>query len=1727
MTDIAVIGIGCRLPGAEGPEQFWKLLREGADAIGPVPPDRWPSGEGTEWGGFVENAGAFDHSHFSISVREAERMDVQQRLALEVVRSSLEDAGIASEGLAGSRTGVYFGVSTYDHGAALFSAPGGDVHDGTGGALSIVANRVSYWLDLRGPSMIVDTACSSSLVAVRLAAGALAAEEVDLAFAGGVNFMSSPEIAARFARSGLMAEGGRCRAFDWKASGYVRSEGAGVVVLKRLDRARAEGDRVYCVIKGSAVNQDGRSNGITAPSRAAQEEVLRAAYAEAEILPSDVSYVEAHGTGTPVGDPIEIAALASVLGAQRDSAMPLRVGSVKSNVGHLEAAAGIAGLIKLALSLREGVLPPSLHFEQPNPMLGLERLPVCVQTSCEAWPGTPEQRTAGISSFGFGGTNAHLVLAAAEPSEVPAPPARPYLMPISAQEEELVGARCGAFAELAREGSENPGWWGRAAAAAALRQGQLRYRAAAIAESAAEGAEVLDDLAILSSSAPAGRRRPGRRPRIAFVFSGQGSQHDGMGAGLCTELPGFEASLRECADAEGRPLLDPEAPPRGDRVRSVQPALFALQVALAAAWRKWGIAPTAVVGHSMGEVAAARIAGCLSLPDAVEVIQKRSALLGEIEKQGALLLVELGQEEAAGEIEGDPELSVAAVNGPRSTLLAGSPPAVERVEQQLAARSVFVRQVAVDVAAHSPQVEPLRARLGEALAAIAPEPEGIPFYSTVEAAPIPGEELDASYWERNLREPVLFGETVERMIDDGFDTFLEISPHPVLTQTVASLLPPDEAVAVPSLRRDEGELRSLLRAAGELFVSGADPDWQALFPQGAHHLKMPPQARRRRSLPILPAARAGSGRGHGVPDGLVGPAVPVCSEPGLQLHELAIDLTAAPELADHRLEGVACVPAAYWLDAVATTAAARLRASAVGLKDVRLEHLKQVEEAPADSTQLSLRPAEDGALSFAIHSAAADGPATRHASGLVAMASEMPQGEPVAVISERCAHEVTGEGCYEVLQRHGLEYGERFRRLEQLRVCAGEALGSVRNEDDLLGSGLLHPAVVDACLHAIVLTVPEIEGVVPVPASVGEVWMRVSGPAPRQLWSHVKLKSQTEDELVCDVRLIDALGVPAWQASELRVHLSRRSEPAGGAHPVEWMPQDPPAAGGKRGNWLVLGESEVARAIKEGLWERGCAVTAQLGPGLLGIVDARGCETPDDPAGGLRDLSRDGLALAHEMLGQSWGSQLPRLWILTRGAVEPGGEEASALAAGALLGLGRTLANEAPELRPSLVDFEGPATPAQLGRLLDLLLAPQAPRQTMIRGDQLLSPRLLPPLGVDVEPPRLDGERSYVISGGLGDLGLWSAGWLAERGARHLLLLGRQGPSAAAEAEIRRLGDGGVEIQVERVDVADLSALRNALRTARRPIAGVVHTAGALVSGMIQEIGPDHLEAAARGKANGAWNFHSLSLEEPFDLFVMFSSLAGLVGSPGQGAYAAANSFLDSLARHRRALGLPALSVDWGTWRGSKLAASGGGSAQLAARGVLPLRREEAGALLDQALCSEHPQVVIGAFDWRSLSPRGRIEEELLGDLSGVRKGGQPAPGRAAVEVLEPGPMRQRLLREHLRESAARVLRQAPAEIDSGVAFHDLGFDSLMAMELRDLLEASLGMTLSATILWAHPTIDQLAEELLARIDSEGVDREGAVVEASEEAVSLDLAALDDRELETLLDSELDLLEGR
>lgn len=1148
---IAIIGIGCRLPGGVvGPASFWHLLKGGVDAISEVPNDRWssrffldpnarnPGRLYARYGGFVAGLDLFDPQFFGLAPREAAFMDPQQRLLLEVTWEAFEDAGLAVESLSGSRTGVFVGISTHDFGDIqqkdIYSS---DFYANTGGALSIAANRVSYLFNLLGPSLSVDTACSSSLVAVDLACRSLRDGTSDLAIAGGVNCILSPETTMSFSKGSMLSPDGRCKAFDARANGYVRGEGAGVILLKPLSRAVSDGDAIYAVVIASGVNQDGRTHGMTVPSRDAQERLLRELYGHARIAADQVVYLEAHGTGTPVGDPIEAAAIGEAIGRRRKPDSYLTIGSVKSNIGHLEAASGIAGMIKAAMVLKERCIPPSLHFEQPNPRISFDDLRLRVPRAPENFNVNGLPAVVGVNSFGFGGTNAHVVLQSAPDRPVRAPhpnldERRARLVPVSAKSLEALQASSANLADFLADTAA-----GRAVRfedvchTVSVRRSHLEFRAAVVAESSDELASGLRALVAERQASPPAVDEPALSGKLAFVFSGMGPQWAGMGRELLCE-PVFRAAAERCDrlfhQYAGWSLLEEMiADPSTSRMQDAevaQPANFLLQVALAELWTSWGVTPEAIVGHSAGEVAAAVVAGVLSFDAGVRVIYHRSRLQQRATNAGRMLAAGLSAADAEEVLTPyRATVSIAAINGPKSVTLSGASGALEAVARGLDERGIFNRLLDVRVPYHSHAMDPLEAELRESLQDLDAEVATVPFYSTVSGCALEGPEVDAAYWWQNVRQPVRFAAAMEQLIADGYDRFIELAPHPVLAHSIRETLTASQSpgVALPSLRRGR-ERATALETLGVLYTQGHTINWRALLPEDASLIKLPtyPWQKTRHWH------ESESSQRHRLSD----PSHPLLHhrlESPDVVWETNVVPSMPPYLQDHVIQGSVVYPAAAYIE-MALAAARQLGCDAPVIEDLELKRALVLTKESVTELRFAVDQQHSG---FTIHSRSRESgqPWTLHVVGHLRLKRGVPKQKPESLthVRGRCPAEMSRPSCYAAMQEHGLQYGPLFQGLNLLWQGRGEALGRIECPEPVaaeLAAYCVHPAILDACFHvlmgAILLDAEGHTRGTYLPVEMGRIRC-YQGLTGSPVWSHARVTHRSATHLTGDLSIFD------------------------------------------------------------------------------------------------------------------------------------------------------------------------------------------------------------------------------------------------------------------------------------------------------------------------------------------------------------------------------------------------------------------------------------------------------------------------------------------------------------------------------------------------------------------------------------------------------------------------------
>lgn len=1901
MESIAVIGIGCRFPGAPNLRAFWQLMCSRGDAIREVPADRYnidafydprPATPGkvmSRYGGFLEQVDQFDAAFFGISPREAAKMDPQHRLLLEVAWEAMEDAGQTPRAMTVEEKldiGCFIGVITGDYWDRQFrNSADLDVYATAGSARSGAAGRISFSQNLMGTSFAIDAACSSSLVAIDQAVQNLRAGACTMAVAGGVNIILNPDHTIGFSQGKMMAADGHCKTYDTAADGYVRSEGAGVVVLKLLSQALADGDRVYAVIRGSAANNDGHCASFMAPSTRGQQAGLRKACRNAEIDPLSIDYVEAHGPGTKAGDPIEITTLGEVLCAGRPSAQPLLVGSVKTNIGHTEGAAGVAGLIKAILCLNYGMIPPNLHFHTPNPEIPWQNYALKIPTELLPWPRyNAGPRRAVVCSYGIAGTNTYVVLEEA-PYQGAVAAARAYeayLLPLSAQTS-------GALRELAHRylaHLEDEFYTNQAlydlSATASLRRIHHDYRLAIVSHSRQE---VHDKLAAflrgeVRPDVSSGRKVVHRQQKVAWIFPGQGSQWLGMGRDLLEQEPVFRAAIEECDRAiracVNWSLLDrlqaDEEDARQGEIDVIQPMLFAIEVALAALWRSWGIEPAVVVGHSMGEVAAAYVAGALSLEDAAWIICARSKLLLRVSGQGAMAAVELSLEHARALVADYKErVSVAVSNSPHSTVLSGDLDALTEILALLEQQGIFGRFVKVDIASHSPQMDPLRADLLCLLEHVQPCPATIPMFSTVRGNVIEGRELDACYWADNLREPVLFLSTIQALLADGCEVFLEMSPHPILVGAIRQTCTQDgrSALALASLRRQEEGRATLLATLGALYVQGCEPDWSGVYLDKGRHVSLPayPWQRQRcwnsaldhspvRSKSSFPATHNSAG-GHPI----LGTSILSALHPQTFFWTTTLNADIFPYLAEHRVHDVPVLACAAYLELALAAAREFCGPRGFVIEGLMLKKALFFPKGASQTLQVILTPQDEKIMSLRFFSIP-DGEEKQaawieHASATVRfvkttvsttttpvtnvpvtpsvlttttavavkiVTTAMPTTiAPVAVMSAPVAPCTSsqaelasvpargymrgklaeavhrggvleqeggpqadsglfvrqgGEGLclptpphfpafacldaqstwtlaveapayYAGLRMRGIQHGPLFQGITHVWRRPGEVMAHITIPEELvedMPGYQVHPALLDACLQGITPFLPEDrKEATYVPVAVRRVKFYQRPDPGETLWTHTvayPLVSGENDVLEGDVFLLNEQGQVLLEVLGFRLQgLDSDSTQDFMRHrlnrllyALHWKPQSLRERREQRvlrRNWLIFSERA---GLGERLAEHLRAVGAHcvlVTPGdiyqqvepqwymlppadpqafqrlfseLYGengeqraIVYLWGMLTTPVRAG-ILDLDQDcaeigALHLLQAIVAKKVGPL--RLWLVTSGvhSIEKQ-DEAAALLQAPLWGLGRTIVYEHQDLHATLIDVDAISPEEQAESLFRELWSDDAEDEVALRGERRYVARL-----VRRTLPGEHGQRhfrsdgTYLISGGLGGVGLRVAQWMIEQGARHLVLLGRRGPSEVAVTAVNTMRAAGANVYPMQVDVAQERQLADALDKVRDTLPslrGVFHAAVVLDDGTLLQLNRERFQGVRPPRLDGAWNLHRLTLADPLDYFVLFSSAASLIGSPGQGNYAAASAFLDQLAFYRQQQGYPALCVNWGRWGEVGQATREKRGERLDARGFAGMKPEEGLSILGDLLHQSSPQVGAMSFHlpgWSQFYPdltRSSLFTSLLAEAEEPLEqqvGIQPLTREGFCELG--GEQRKQVLAQYLSDQIARVLGHARLKLEPEQQLNRLGLDSLMSVELKNRIGSDLNVSVSITTFMQSITFEQFIIQVIEQIE--------------------------------------------
>ncbi|MDJ0534008.1 MAG: alpha/beta fold hydrolase [Xenococcaceae cyanobacterium MO_207.B15] len=1471
---IAIIGMGCRFPGAKNPEAFWELLKGGKDAISKS--TRW---KGSDYGGFIADADKFDPQFFGITPRETQRMDPQQRLLLEVSWEALENAAIASEALANTATGVFIGISTNDYSQLqLHYGTELDAYAGTGNAHSIAANRLSYSLDLRGPSLTVDTACSSSLVAVHLACQSLKQGECETAIAGGVNLMLSPELTQTFSLAGMMAGDGKCKTFDANADGYVRGEGCGVIILKRLDDAVRDGDNILAVVKGSAINQDGKSNGLTAPNSLAQQAVIRQALSNAGITAQDINHIEAHGTGTKLGDPIEVNSLKAVLTSDKQQQDLCYLSSVKTNIGHLEAAAGIAGFIKTVLCLQNSAIPPHLNFNDLNPHIDLTNTPITIPTQLTDWKAGDKPRLAGISSFGFGGTNAHVIVGDGAKS-------------VEKRNRKSLGQNNHPLHLLTLSAKNKPALQD----LVAQYQNYLQYHPDVAIEdicfTANTGRTHFNHrLAITTESIPqlqeqlasymSGEKIPGilsneinkgNKYKIAFLFTGQGSQHQGMGYQLYQTQPTFRKTLDDCAEILqpylGVNLTEVIYPDTDNSELSVhqtqytQPAIFAVEYALAQMWISWGIQPDVVMGHSLGEYVAATVAGVFSLEDGLKLIAERSKLMQALPQNGDMFAV-LADEATINEVikPYQDTVSVAAINGEQNIVISGDTVAVREIISKLDSKGIKSKQLTVSHAFHSPLMQPMLEDFKQVAQSISYSLPRINLVSNVTGESIQDAIANPQYWVDHVIFPVKFAQGMEYLKAEKYNVFLEIGSKPILLGMGRSILENEsstlphtrgETLCLPSLRPRKSDWSQILKSLATLYSQGVTINWKG-FDQGYSRNKI--------QLPTYPFQRQ-----------------------------------------------------SYWLEKneqLRLSNSEKVLFNHNGSSDKRELEYYQIAWEKSSKEIKSLTPAFSATGKWIIFT---------DRDGL---------GEKIA----------------QQLQQHNQSY---------LLVYPTSARTKITENSLQIDYQQL------AEFKKVISQQSAIQGII-------------------YLWSL--------DNVSCEELAIE--NITSYQ-------------------------------------------------------EKNCS-------SILHLIKTLFVQSVNAP-----------------------------IWFVTRGTQNISDQAKSAsVNSNSIWGLGKVIASEHPEYYGGIIDLNTVRETAEAEKILSVINNLEKEDYLALRQNNIYLPRLRKVNYINSKSLAIKSDGYYLITGGLGALGLQVAQLLVEKGARHLVLIGRSQPSAKATETIKQLEAKDTIIEIVQGDICELATIENIISSHSISLKGVVHAAGILDDGLLQNQTWEKFQKVLEPKVIGAWNLHQCTKNIDLDFFILFSSVASLVGSPGQGNYAAANGTLDAIALYRKSIDLPALSINWGAWDNAGMAVNKNFNRQ----GIELIKPEQGLETLAELLTTELAQVGVLSIDWDAVSKQFPYirQANYFSELLTVSETSEVTAQREVYqEILALSPeARKDYLRNYLQNAIANVLHIDKDNLSITESLFDRGMDSLMLMEAINQLKDDLQLMLYPREFYERPKIESLAKYL-------------------------------------------------
>ena len=1758
---IVIVGMACRFPGgADDLESFWQLLEQGKDAVREIPGDRWdirawyhpdPDAPGkiySPYGAFLEQIDQFDAEFFGIVPREAVAIDPQQRLLLETTWQALESAGQNPQQLRNSQTGVFVGAMTQDYAQLSYAPEAINAYTGSGTSVSVAAGRLSYVLGLQGPSMTVDTACSSSLVAVHLACNALRNGECNVALAGGVNVILTPVISLIESRAHMLAPDGRCKTFDASANGMVRGEGCGIIVLKRLSQAVKNGDRILARVYSTAVNHDGPSSGLTVPNGDAQEKLLHQALNAAKLKPEQIDFIEAHGTGTAIGDPIELESMAAVFG-KRPQNRPLIIGSVKTNLGHLEGAAGIAGLIKTVLALQHHKIPPHLHFEKPNPRFDWSSHIFEVPVHGKNWHPSERERIAGVSSFGFSGTNAHIIVGEIASNSSQQSDNQLYLLPLSARSEKSLKELAKNYQSALNESVNLAD----ACFTASTGRAIFCHRLCILADSITTAQKALADFPKGDDSenliTPISSET---ESTVAFLFSGQGSQYSGMGQTLYNKEPVFKNTLDICdkilQPILGTSLLDLifELPNSDllEQTQITQPALFSLEYALAKSWQSWGIQPSALLGHSIGEYVAACLAGVFSLEDALQLVTQRGRLMGELPHNGAMAAIYADYETVAAYIAPySNQVNIAAANG-AITVISGLNEIVDQLEKLFIEQSYKTRRLAVSHAFHSALMEPMLDEFAEVLNRISFHEPSLIIISNVTGKPIGKEIATPDYWLRHIRSTVHFGKGFQFLIDSGYRCFLELGPKPVLLDMARLTSQIKEILWLPSIVPGKDEQAQMYRSLATLFVNGYSIEWTEVLKQGT-----------RITLPTYPFQRERywlSNSRFFIAD-IKTKLHPFISDvkklaTGEIIFEGEISSENPEYLEGHKVFGKILFPATGFIEAILAASQKIFTDGLAIIQNVSIHQGLVLSQSPT-ILQIIFKPKKSSGYGFEIFSNdSSQDKWVLHVSGEInenltqrRRDAEKERGESVDI-----------SRFYELYQQMGISYGKEFQAIQELRYLGNGSQARISIDRSLADQRYcLHPVLLDACLQSIGAAFPEIHGK-ELHLPYGFSSLEFFGNPGSQAWTRIYIKSDANGEMSVDVDVYNQQERLCARFTDL---VARRTNPTAlqrlwqeteknWFYQVQWQKLNliSSVTANTNNSWLVFVHTDKT-------WNQLVALLKQAGEQVITVEIGNDykCRSQHDfvinpsqkydferlyqeayPLGEFPTRlifaweadtvykSCNAALYLIQTITDKW-KNLPDLWLLTRGANQVLADSYVQPEQSGLWGLGAVINNEYPQMRCVCLDLSATVEADEAEFLFNELHTASSESRLALRQGNRYGARLVSATIPTAQKQQLvSKEGAYLITGGLGKLGLLMAEWLSKMGASHIVLCSRNVKSQP-EA-LASLTKNNTQITIIEADItlaADIEQIFSRFGTDLPPLRGVIHAAGVFDDGLLSNQSWERYQNVMRPKVEGTLLLDRSTRNLYLDFFVAFSSAAVILGSPGQSSYAAANAFMDALMQQRQSLGLPSISINWGAWdTGNEI-----DKQRFASWGIQSMSSDTALEYLSKLILGNVSQGAILDIDWSTFNQAFNINQPFFAEVIIPKENSQNAK---LLEQLKSVPIDERTTT--LSQGIEQILREVTGLSTTNVipqqtSFLELGLNSLMVIEFKNRLENNLACTLSSSVIFDYPNIASITNYLQEEVLADSIEFEVKITSETDTLNPYD--SLDEDELTILLNQKL------